>query len=54
MSWAHKRTPEWDAFAAENASGGGELLFGRMTYELMASYWPTPQAARRCRSSRRG
>ena len=22
------------------------LLFGRITYELMASYWPTPNAIR--------
>jgi dihydrofolate reductase len=33
--------PEFSAFVAENASGGGQLLFGRKTYELMASYWPT-------------
>jgi dihydrofolate reductase len=48
ISWAHRTgsDPEWDAFVAENASGGGQLLFGRITYELMASYWPTPQAAR--------
>jgi dihydrofolate reductase len=44
MSWAHKQDPEWNAFVAENASGGGQLLFGRVTYELMASYWPTPAA----------
>lgn len=45
MSWAHKSDPEWSAFSAENASGsGGELLFGRITYELMASYWPTEAA----------
>ncbi|HEU5262831.1 MAG TPA: dihydrofolate reductase family protein [Gemmatimonadales bacterium] len=46
MSWAHKdaNDAEWNAFLAENASGGGVLLFGRITYELMASYWPTPQA----------
>jgi dihydrofolate reductase len=36
---------EWDAFVASNASGGGTLLFGRVTYELMASFWPTPFAA---------
>jgi dihydrofolate reductase len=36
--------PEYAAFVAENASGGGQLLFGRKTYELMASYWPTPIA----------
>ena len=46
ISWAHKddKDAEWDAFVADNASGGGLLLFGRITYELMASYWPTPLA----------
>lgn len=44
MSWAHKEDPEWNAFAAENAGGNGVLLFGRVTYDLMASYWPTPAA----------
>lgn len=44
MSWAHTDDPEWTAFVAENASGGGVLLLGRITYELMASYWPTPAA----------
>jgi dihydrofolate reductase len=45
MSWAHKQDPEWQAYVSENASGGGQLLFGRVTYELMASFWPTPLAA---------
>jgi dihydrofolate reductase len=45
MSWAHKRDPEWQAFVTENASSGGQLLFGRVTYDLMASFWPTPLAA---------
>src|ERR1700730_14441649 len=44
MSWAHKNDTEWNAFVSENASGNGMLLFGRITYELMASYWPTPMA----------
>ena len=44
MNWAHKQDAEWRAFAAENASGGGELVFGRITYEMMASYWPTAHA----------
>ncbi|MFL5606068.1 MAG: dihydrofolate reductase family protein, partial [Gemmatimonadaceae bacterium] len=44
MSWAHNNDPEWNAFAAENASGGGALLLGRITYDLMASFWPTPRA----------
>lgn len=46
LSWAHEghEDAEWNAFVAENASGGGQLLFGRITYELMVSYWPTPAA----------
>jgi dihydrofolate reductase len=45
MSWAHKQDPEWTAFTSENASGrGSALLFGRVTYEMMASYWPTAEA----------
>ena len=46
MSWAHKSDPEWDAFVAGNASGQAHLLFGRKTYEMMASYWPSPAAKR--------
>ncbi|WP_437801413.1 dihydrofolate reductase family protein [Sorangium sp. So ce693] len=44
MSWAHKADEEWRAFTEENARGGGELVFGRVTYELMASFWPTRAA----------
>jgi len=44
MRWAHKQDAEWNAFVAENARGGGELVFGRITHEMMASFWPTPQA----------
>ena len=46
MSWAHKSDAEWNAFAADNAknNAGGVLLFGRVTYEMMASFWPTAQA----------
>jgi dihydrofolate reductase len=46
MSWAHKQDEEWNAFASANASGNGELLFGRVTYDMMAAFWPTPQAAK--------
>ena len=45
MSWAHKHDEEWNQFASSNASGSGELLFGRVTYEMMAAFWPTAQAA---------
>jgi dihydrofolate reductase len=46
IGWAHGvPDPEFDAFVADNASGGGQLLLGRKTYELMAGYWPTPSAS---------
>ena len=44
MSWAHKQDAEWNEFVAGNASGDSRLLFGRVTYQMMASFWPTPQA----------
>jgi dihydrofolate reductase len=46
MSWAYMGSDdaEFNAFVAGNASGGGQLLFGRITYELMVKYWPTPVA----------
>lgn len=47
MSFAHNPIPdaEWEAFVSGNASGGGTLIFGRITYELMVKFWPTPAAA---------
>jgi len=44
MSWAHKQDAEWQDFTAGNARGGGVMLFGRVTYDLMAGFWPTPMA----------
>jgi dihydrofolate reductase len=46
MSWAKAdhQDAEWDAFVSGNASGGGTLVFGRITYEMMAGFWPTPFA----------
>jgi dihydrofolate reductase len=44
LSWAHGSDPEWSTFVQGNARGGGTLLFGRKTYELMTQYWPTPAA----------
>jgi len=44
MSWAHKQDDEWNTFVAGNAKGDAVLVFGRVTYEMMARWWPTPQA----------
>lgn len=46
MSWAHAGgdDAEFSSFVAENAGGDGQLLLGRVTYDLMAGYWPTPAA----------
>jgi dihydrofolate reductase len=46
MSWAYADSDdaEWNAWAERNASGGGTLVFGRVTYDLMVGYWPTPAA----------
>src|SRR4051812_27122517 len=45
MTWAHRHDEEWNAFASGNAGGDAEMLFGRLTYQMMAAFWPTPQAA---------
>jgi dihydrofolate reductase len=45
-SWAHRASdPELDAYVASSANSNGALVFGRKTYEIMASFWPTPAAA---------
>ncbi|OGR87935.1 MAG: dihydrofolate reductase [Elusimicrobia bacterium RIFCSPLOWO2_01_FULL_60_11] len=43
IGW-HKHGVEENEYAAEGLESGGTLLFGRVTYELMESYWPTPLA----------
>ena len=45
MRWAHHSTdPEWNDYVAGNAGGGGTLVFGRVTYQMMASYWSSALA----------
>ena len=46
LSWAHDNADdaEWGEFVSGNASGGGALLMGRVTYDMMVSFWPTPEA----------
>lgn len=43
ISW-HRHGGEESAFAEEGAQSNSTLLFGRITYEMMASFWPTPEA----------
>ncbi len=47
MSWAHagREDPEFSGWVGGNASGGGDLVFGRVTYQMMEAFWPTPLAA---------
>jgi dihydrofolate reductase len=42
ISWGRPQDAEFKAYVAENAKSGGVLVFGRLTYDLMASFWPTP------------
>jgi dihydrofolate reductase len=47
IRWAHGGAddPDFAAWVSGNASSGGELLFGRKTYQEMEAFWPTPMAA---------
>ena len=56
MSWAHsgRDDAEFAAWVNENAGSGGELLFGRKTYEMMEAHWPTPLAAQQMPEVARG
>ena len=40
----HIHDKEGNEQAVEGLKGGNILLFGRVTYDMMASYWPTPNA----------
>jgi dihydrofolate reductase len=48
LTWAHRGSPAEDREIAEfvqhNASGDSELLLGRVTYDMMVAFWPTPMA----------
>ena len=43
ISW-HPREEETATFSDEKSQQGSTLLFGRVTYQHMASFWPTPAA----------
>lgn len=43
IDW-HNVDEEFNQFAISQLDEIGALLFGRVTYEMMAGYWPTPEA----------
>lgn len=43
ISW-HQVDEEFQELANRASNSGNTLLFGRVTYELMATYWPRPEA----------
>ena len=45
IDW-HNVDKEFNAFAVEQLKEIETLVFGRVTYELMAGYWPTPTAVK--------
>jgi dihydrofolate reductase len=45
ISW-HNVDEEFQELANEASGSGTTLLFGRVTYQLMASFWPSPEALR--------
>jgi len=46
LSW-NNVDPEYDKFAIKQLKSTDLILFGRKTYELMAKFWPTPEAIKR-------
>ncbi|MBZ9738680.1 dihydrofolate reductase family protein [Mesorhizobium sp. CO1-1-4] len=46
--WAHEgaNDPELAEFTKSNAQGENALVFGRVTYDVMVAWWPTPEAAK--------
>ncbi|MGF1636682.1 MAG: dihydrofolate reductase family protein [Cyclobacteriaceae bacterium] len=44
ISW-HNHGEEELKYSEESLASGDTLLFGRMTYEMMKNFWPTPTAA---------
>jgi dihydrofolate reductase len=43
LDWHHV-DEEFNRFVLDQLEGADTLLFGRVTYAMMASYWPTPAA----------
>lgn len=43
ISW-HRHSSEENKYSDDSLQADGVLLFGRKTYEMMYSFWPTPMA----------
>ncbi|PWJ58055.1 dihydrofolate reductase [Dyadobacter jejuensis] len=43
-SW-HRHGEEEGKYSEQSLSADNALLFGRITYEMMSNFWPTPMAA---------
>jgi len=39
-----KKDDEWEKYTHDQAKSGSTMMFGHTTYEMMKSYWPTPDA----------
>ncbi|WP_431213494.1 dihydrofolate reductase family protein [Puia sp. P3] len=46
ISW-HRHDGEVSKFSDENSQRGSTLLFGRVTYQMMAAFWPTEMGKQR-------
>jgi len=44
IDWFKGHDDEDRQFSADASRSGGTLIFGHTTYEMMAGYWPTPDA----------
>jgi dihydrofolate reductase len=44
IDWFKGEDEEDREFSARASSRSGTLIFGHTTYEMMAAYWPTPEA----------
>jgi dihydrofolate reductase len=48
LSWTrHDQDPEYKQWADDNTRRESVLVFGRVTYQMMASFWPSPMALER-------
>jgi dihydrofolate reductase len=44
ISWHKDNDPEKNDYANKGLDSDSTLIFGRITYEMMASFWPSPDA----------